>query len=419
MTPREQPDAWTPCAGSAAEILALLREWDAADDPAPLAVETSGSTGRPKRVLLSRAAMRASADATHARLGGPGQWLLNLPPAYVAGAPGALPLGAGRHRAGGPGRLLRGRGRGDDRRAALRLAGADPAACGSLDEPERAARLRHRAGRRRPARARPCAPRAARPGVRVVATYGMSETCGGCVYDGRPLDGVARQDRRRRRASGSADRSSSTGTTGSPELTAQATERRLVRTQDLGRIDHDGLLRVTGRVDDVVISGGVNVPAGAVAGPAARAPLRHEAEVVGVPDPEWGQRGRRRAGRGPVARRCPGLGRRRRCRARGRRVASYPVDALPLLPNGKVDRLGCREARRRRLRYVFSIPMTHPLPRDHRARGDAAARRRGLGGVQPVPGVRLAGSPSPGCARPARPPTSAGRRRCGTASRST
>ena len=71
--------------GTAAEILDLLRAWDAADDPAPLAVETSGSTGRPKRVLLSRAAMRASADATHARLGGPGQWLLNLPPAYVAG----------------------------------------------------------------------------------------------------------------------------------------------------------------------------------------------------------------------------------------------------------------------------------------------------------------------------------------------
>ena len=74
-----------PVDGTAAEILALLREWDAADEPAPLVVETSGSTGTPKRVLLSRAAMRASADATHARLGGPGQWLLTLPPSYVAG----------------------------------------------------------------------------------------------------------------------------------------------------------------------------------------------------------------------------------------------------------------------------------------------------------------------------------------------
>ena len=74
-----------PVSGTAAEILALLREWDEADEPAPLSVETSGSTGTPKRVVLSRAAMRASADATHARLGGPGQWLLTLPPSYVAG----------------------------------------------------------------------------------------------------------------------------------------------------------------------------------------------------------------------------------------------------------------------------------------------------------------------------------------------
>ena len=60
-----------PVDGTAAEILALLREWDAAADPPPLVVATSGSTGAPKLVLLSRAAMRASADATHTRLGGP------------------------------------------------------------------------------------------------------------------------------------------------------------------------------------------------------------------------------------------------------------------------------------------------------------------------------------------------------------
>ena len=42
----------------------LLREWDAAADPEPLVIETSGSTASPKRVVLSRAAMRASALAT-------------------------------------------------------------------------------------------------------------------------------------------------------------------------------------------------------------------------------------------------------------------------------------------------------------------------------------------------------------------
>ena len=74
-----------PVSGTAGEILGLLREWDAAEDPEPLVIETSGSTGSPKRVVLSRAAMRASALATQERLGGPGQWVLNLPPTYVAG----------------------------------------------------------------------------------------------------------------------------------------------------------------------------------------------------------------------------------------------------------------------------------------------------------------------------------------------
>ena len=74
-----------PVSGTAGEILGLLREWDAAADPVPLVIETSGSTGSPKRVVLSRAAMRASVAATHARLGGPGDWVLALPGHFVAG----------------------------------------------------------------------------------------------------------------------------------------------------------------------------------------------------------------------------------------------------------------------------------------------------------------------------------------------
>ena len=74
-----------PVSGTAEEILGLLRDWDTAEDPEPLVIATSGSTGAPKRVVLSRDAMRASALATQERLGGPGQWVLNLPPSYVAG----------------------------------------------------------------------------------------------------------------------------------------------------------------------------------------------------------------------------------------------------------------------------------------------------------------------------------------------
>ena len=75
-----------PLRGSTPDLVAALGDWLAVEvEPEPLIVETSGSTGRPKRVLLSRRALTASAYATHERLGGPGRWLLTLPPSYVAG----------------------------------------------------------------------------------------------------------------------------------------------------------------------------------------------------------------------------------------------------------------------------------------------------------------------------------------------
>ena len=54
-------------------------------DGLALVVGTSGSTGTPKRALLTAPALRASAQATHDRLGGPGQWLLAMPAHHVAG----------------------------------------------------------------------------------------------------------------------------------------------------------------------------------------------------------------------------------------------------------------------------------------------------------------------------------------------
>ena len=162
--------------------------------PEPLVIATSGSTGAPKRVVLSRDAMRASALATQERLGGPGQWVLNLPPTYVAGVQVLYRSVVAGHRAGC-------RRRGRRRGALLRLAGADPAhpaACATR-RAERAGRLRRGAGRWRSARPAVRARGASAGGISVVQTYGMSETCGGCVYDGVPLDGVEVADRRRRR----------------------------------------------------------------------------------------------------------------------------------------------------------------------------------------------------------------------------
>jgi O-succinylbenzoic acid--CoA ligase len=130
---------------------------------------------------------------------------------------------------------------------------------------------------------------AAAAGLNVVTTYGMSETCGGCVYDGVALDGVAV-------AVGASGRIRIGGPTlfsrydGDPRLTAEVMSDGWFLTSDLGRIDEGGRLRVLGRLDDVVVSGGVNVPVPAVAERLRRHPGVREAEVLGVADDDWGTR---------------------------------------------------------------------------------------------------------------------------------
>jgi O-succinylbenzoic acid--CoA ligase len=329
-------------------VYALLAEWDAAPAPEPLVIETSGSTGRPKRVVLSRAAMRASADATHARLGGPGQWLLNLPATYVAGVQVLFRS----VRAGTEPVLL------EDHlsftAAAAEMTGkrryvslVPTQLTRMLGTPREAASLRFfdtvlvggaavEVGLRRAA---------AQAGVQIVATYGMSETCGGCVYDGVPLDGVgvAVGHDGVVRIGGPVlfDRYD-----GQPDLTAQVKQDGWFVTSDLGRLDDDGRLQVLGRVDDVVISGGVNVPTQAVAARLREHPRVDAAEVLGVPDPEWGQRvvAVVVSPAGTPARNVPPLDDLRNWVSQVHPRAWAPqqlvrVGELPLLDNGKVDRL--------------------------------------------------------------------------------
>jgi O-succinylbenzoic acid--CoA ligase len=328
----------SPVRGTATEIVGLLRAWEAADDPGPLSVETSGSTGAPKRVVLSRTAMRASADATHARLGGSGQWMLTLPPGYVAGLQvlfrsvraGTDPVLQQADRLATAARRLTAPRRYvslvptqlhnalDDDADAEVLAGFDTVLVGgaSLDP-----HLRERA---------------AHAGITVVTTYGMSETCGGCVYDGLPLDGVAVEigADERIRIGGPV---LFDGYDGQPDLTEETMDGGWFVTQDRGRL-HDGRLQVLGRVDDVVVSGGVNVPTTAVASRLRTHGDVRAAEVVGVPDARWGQR--------VVA---VVVGTVTVDDARDWVAAVHPrtwaprdlvrVDALPLLDNGKVDRI--------------------------------------------------------------------------------
>ncbi len=334
--------------GSAREVWAQLHAWqDATSRPEPLVLETSGSTGKPKRVVLSRDAMRASAAATHDRLGGPGQWLLALPPSYVAGTQvlfrsllaGTEPVLLDEHQdltaaAGamnGPRRYtslvptqLKSMLSSERSVAALRtfdviLVGGAAVDLGLRDD-------------------------AVRAGLRLVATYGMSETCGGCVYDGLALDGVAVaiSTEGRVRVSGPV---LFDGYDGQAELTAQVLRDGWFLTADLGRLDEDGLLHVLGRIDDVVISGGVNMPTAAVAARVREHESICAAEVVGVVDPHWGQRvvavvtSTGNVGvdeiRDFVSDRLP------RAWAPRKLVV---VDELPVLSNGKADRKALEQA---------------------------------------------------------------------------
>ena len=227
------------------------------EDRVALVVPTSGSTGDPKGVLLGAAALTASAEAAHARLGGPGHWLLALPATHVAGlmvlvrsvvagtAPGVVDLSAG----------------------------FDPEAFAVASR-----RIIDREASRRYTALVP----------RQLAVI-LTETCGGCVYDGVTLDGVtvATSADGRIKIAGPV---LAHGYRLRPELTRQAFVDGWFVSTDLGQIDDQRGLAVFGRVDDVAVSGGVNVPLAAVDGLLTDHPGVASAATVALPDPSWGQR---------------------------------------------------------------------------------------------------------------------------------
>ncbi|MCW2773978.1 MAG: AMP-dependent synthetase and ligase [Nocardioides sp.] len=277
-------------AGPARATTDRLRTWLAADAPAPWTVETSGSTGAPKRVLLSRDAVLASVDASARRLGASGRWLLALPASYVAGVQvlcrslvaGHEPVLLDDH----PSFAVATAALGET----TRFVSLVPTQLHRLlDTDAESLRTFHTVllggGPIDPALRR----RAVDAGVHVVATYGSAETAGGCVYDGYALDGVALAlDRDGRIRIGGPTLFD--GYDGDPGLTAEVLVDGWFVTSDAGRLDEDGRLHVLGRVDDMVVSGGVNVPAAVVAARLREHPAVAAAEVLGVPDEEWGNR---------------------------------------------------------------------------------------------------------------------------------
>lgn len=270
-----------------------LRAGEAVDDDVALVVSTSGSTGIPKGALLSAAALHASADATHDRLGGPGRWLLALPAYHVAGVqvlvrslragstPVALDPGfdvselPSAVSALGPGRRY-------TSLVSVQLAKilADPAATESLAELDA---VLIGGGPMPPG----LGEKATAAGISVVRTYGMSETCGGCVYDGTPLNGVRlRIDETGRISLGGPTLASGYRNPVDPSPFVDG----WFVTDDIGAVDDSGVLRVLGRIDDAIATGGLKVLPALVESALAGHPAIAECAVFGVPDERLGQR---------------------------------------------------------------------------------------------------------------------------------
>jgi o-succinylbenzoate---CoA ligase len=323
---------------------AALRPEEPLEPGADLVVVTSGSTGTGRGVLLSAAALRASAAATHERLGGRGNWLLALPVSAIAGlqvlcrsllaGTPATVLAPGEPLAAAVARMPDGR-----RYTALvptqlrRYLDTEPDALRAFDAVLVGGAATDAA----------LLARARASDVAVVTTYGMTETAGGCVYDGRPLQGVAV------RVADGIELSGPTLAVGyrlDPAATEAAFADGWFRTRDAGSLDDDGRLTVHGRLDDVVVSGGVNVAPAAVEAALREHPDVTDAVVVGRPDEEWGQQVV--AAVVPSPGRTPGLDVLRPWVADRLGAAAAPralllLDALPLLHTGKPDRRAVAE----------------------------------------------------------------------------
>lgn len=319
---------------------------DTVEQRIALVVETSGSTGHPKRVALSADAVLAGAAASESALGGPGQWVLALPTHYIAGlnvltrsiAAGIDPVPVSgdhftaeafveavtrmsipeRYTALVPAQLATLL---DDRAATDALRGLRGVLVGGQATP---AALRERA---------------ADAGVRIVRTYGSSETSGGCVYDGQPIgQTVVRIEDGEVWLHGP---SLAEGYLGDPELTAQRFPDRdglrWYATGDAGEWDGERLT-VTGRLDDVLISGGVKVSPGAVERVLHEQAGFEDAVVVAAPDARWGQIPVAfTTGTGDARAAIEAVGDLLGVPARPGRIIH--LESMPMLPSGKPDRL--------------------------------------------------------------------------------
>lgn len=275
-------------------------------DSVALVLETSGSTGHPKRVGLSAEALIASAKAAEDALGGPGSWLLVLPVHYVAGAMVLVrSLVGGREPVSLFPETFSPEALSHSADQILEASVSHPLFTSLvpaqlnriLEHAQHDEKLHHLmstmdrilvGGQAIPAG---LWERAIAVGYRVMKTYGATETAGGCVWDGYPIGNtrVAIIDE----CVALSGPSLAEGYLFDEERTARSfvmqDGSRWYRSDDLGTIDATGKLTVTGRADDVLVSGGLKVSLGELETLLNQSFPPSIVHVVAVPNETWGE----------------------------------------------------------------------------------------------------------------------------------
>ena len=272
-------------------------------DGVDLVISTSGSSaGKPRLVGLSMDALMASVKATELALGGPGRWILALPTHHIAGAMILLRAAVAETNP----QIVDTTNGFDpsDRRPAIRgvtqdempgylsLVPTQLVQC--LDAGEEvvdAMRSLSAVLVGGAAISQHLLERALNAGLKVRITYGMTETSGGCVYDGEPMPGMTVRavdwDGRTRLAFNGPTLMTRYLDAESPFF--EEGGHRWLISGDMGVIRASGKVEVNGRADDVITSGGLSI----APGPLRRAVRSYEgisdAWIMGTPDEKWGQ----------------------------------------------------------------------------------------------------------------------------------